>query len=282
MTAVSVASTSEKDGQIAALQMALIQAKQAYMRAMEGGEAVGGGGEEVGRPSLSALLSTVDEDDASLQSFLHDLPVQRGYLMQRTAPATPNSPPTFERRFATLSFDGLILSDSEAGEHPNKIDIARYWLVERGSARPSHTATNYASSSSSSSLAAPPMSPLSPVAGKSLLRQEDGAWVLRLVPILTDPSQPQTILEPTREQVLEFTGVGETDVSQPDTLLTWVDALNLRISLLPSWPPPTTSTCSPAVAGRYSPSSPPSPLTTSACSTSAWTYPPSYTTSRSR
>ena len=220
ITGVSASTSSEKDGQIAALQVALIQAKQAYLRAVGDDE-----GEDVGRPSASALLSTVDADDQSLQSFLHDLPVQRGYLMQRT-PSTANTPPTFQRRFATISFDGLILSDNEAGEHPTKIDISRYWLIERGTSRASHDA-NYASTS-----AASPLSPLSPVAGKSLLRMEDGAWVLRLVPILTDPSQPHNILEPTRDQVLEFTGSDEAEVSQPDTLMQWVDALNLRISLL--------------------------------------------------
>ena len=222
---------AERDQQIAALSMAVIASKQAYQELADrlyasdvGASLLGADARSTATASQSTLLSTIGSDDRSLQSFLHDLPVQRGWLMLRNA-ATANVPASFTKKYASLSYDGLVLSDNDQGLNAQKTDISRYWLIERTGDR-SSSAANYATGAQEIA------SPASPVAGKSVFRLEDGAYVLRLVPIVTDVAHPQMVLEPSKAEILEFTGANEADIANPDALTAWVDALNLRISLL--------------------------------------------------
>ena len=236
-------SSADQQLQILSLSQSLIQAQQACSELMEklygsniGSSLIGADMRPVTSPSPSALLPTVNSDDRSLSSFLQSLPVLKGWLTMRQR-ATANLPPSFVRKYASLSFDGLMISEDESGAGGvRKVELSRYWLIERTKDKmgsdANYAAPASASASAASASAAAFDSPLSPVAGKSVFRLEDGAYVLRLVPILTDSAHPQTVLEPSASQILEFTGASEDEIARPDTLSRWVDALNLRISLL--------------------------------------------------
>ena len=228
--------------QIQQLSLALIQAKQAYsdllsrLYSSPTGTSLLGADTRPVDVTPSSLLSTVGSDDRSLQSFLHDLPVQRGWLVRRR-PATANVPASVERVFGSLSFDGLLLSADESGENAEKIELAQYWLVERAADRTAASKVLASSASSNSSYSAAPSAsafsaPTSPVAGQSYFRLENGSYVLRLVPIVASSEQPQTAVEPRSSAIVEFMGASDADVAQADTLSQWCNCINLRISLL--------------------------------------------------
>ena len=225
--------------QIQQLSIALIQSRQAYSDLLSKlytsptGTALLGADTRPVDVTPSARLATVGSDDKSLQSFLHDLPVQRGWLVRRR-PATANVPAKVEKVYCSLSFDGLLISDNESGENAEKIELTRYWLVERAADRAASLASSTSSSSAASlSAAASAFNvPTSPVAGQSFFRLENGSYVLRLVPIVTSSEHPQTVVEPHSSEIVEFMGASDEDLTQPDTLSHWCNAINLRISLL--------------------------------------------------
>ena len=231
--------TAEDDAtpqqQVQQLSLALIQARQAYsellnrLYASPTGTSLLGADTRPADVTPSAMLSAVGSDDRSLQSFLHDLPVQRGWLVRRR-PATANVSASVEKVYVSLSFDGLLISNDESGENAEKIELAHYWLVERAADRPA--SASLSSSSSSPTAVSAFILPTSPVAGQSFFRLENGSYVLRLVPIVTSSEHPQTVLEPKSSQIIEFLGASDADVTQPDTLSHWCNAINLRISLL--------------------------------------------------
>ena len=224
--------------QIQQLSLALIQSKQAYSELLNRlyssptGTSLLGTDTRSVQATPSARLSTVGNDDRSLASFLHDLPVQRGWLVRRR-PATANVPAAVTKVYVSLSFDGLLISDNESGENAEKIELARYWLVERAADRATSLAASASSSFSSATASLSAFNvPTSPVAGQSFFRLENGSYVLRLVPIVTSREHPQTVVEPSSSQIIEFMGATDSDLSQPDTLSQWCNAINLRISLL--------------------------------------------------
>ena len=225
--------------QIQQLSLALIQSRQAYRDLLDRLYASPTGTSLLGADSRpvdvnpSALLSTVGSDDRSLHSFLLDLPVQRGWLMRRR-PATANVPASVEKVYVSLSFDGLLISGNESGENAEKIELTHYWLVERAADRAATLLASSASSSPNPSAASASAfsAPTSPVAGQSFFRFENGSYVLRLVPIVRSSEHPQTVVEPSSSAILEFLGTTDADLTQPDTLSQWCNAINLRISLL--------------------------------------------------
>ena len=229
--------TAEDDAtphqQIQQLSIALIQAKQAYHDLLNKLYSSTTNTSLIGvdtRPvevTPTAMLSAVGTDDRSVQSFLHDLPVHSGWLLRRR-PATANVPASVEQVYCSLSFDGLLISDNERGENAEKIELARYWLIERAADRNASTSSNTASAGTLSAFNVP----TSPVAGQSYFRLENGSYVLRLVPIIRSAEHPQTVLEPSSSSIIEFLGATDADLTQPDTLSQWCNAINLRISLL--------------------------------------------------